>query len=182
MLHPRTAGLILTLCVASCTSPPQPADLLTVAELEAGAADYTVNRRTNNSFGTARIRLALTVTTSEREPERIVEALMRAAVEPDPLSRNPDAVIVFHWMEWPPPPDPPTDEFLSWPSWQQSLHMRKTMALRSITYAPDGCGWTGTDCGPWLWEDVSPQEMPRWLVRTCPDVMREPCPLLRQQW
>ena len=73
---------------------------------------------------------------------KVIEALMLALVE-------------VHRKEWP----QVVTGFL------YSSSSRDELAKNRLTYAPDGCAWTGEDCTGELWSDLMHGELPGELMR-----------------
>lgn len=117
-------------------------------------ARYFVHEIKDHSFGVIRSRLTVEMTTPETDSARVVEAMMRAALDVHSRHRA-DVVGVRLWVARPPPPF--------------------AVAKKTMDYAPDRCGWTGDDCDRTLWDGVTPREMPEWLRGICPRVMTESC-------
>ena len=142
-----------------------PEDVLTPEDLVAGPAEYVIHEVSDFSFGIIRSRRAAEVTTPETDPLRVVEALMRAAIEVQLGNDLPDAVKVRMWEVWPPPPEPSQEDFDGWNTEQMEAYFRQSSARRVITYAPDRCGWSGQECDGTLWDGVTTEEMPAWMLR-----------------
>ena len=159
-----------------------PGDVLTSEDLLAGSAEYVIHEVSDFSFGTIRSRISADVTTPETDPARVVEALMRAAMEIQLGGDMPDVVDVSLWEIWPRPEPPSQGEFEEWDAKQREDYLRQGVSIRSITYAPDRCGWTGEVCDGTLWDDVTAQEMPAWMLRACPRIMERPCGWWTPRW
>ncbi|MDE2879646.1 hypothetical protein [Candidatus Palauibacter soopunensis] len=103
-------------------------------------------------------RVVAEVTTPETEPERVVEALMRAAVSVHRENGFPFAVMVRLWDGWP---------------------NADTFAKRVEVYALDGCGWSddpprnSARCSGPVWT-FERDELPAWILRDSPDVLTNP--------
>lgn len=184
LLRSVVLGLAVTVCGVERDEapraperPPQPAESF-VAEPPPDPARYTVHDIVDHSVGILRYRLTVEMTTPETDSTRIVEAMMRAALEVH--SRyQPDVVGARLWRVWPPPPELSQEEFDVLTADEMTTYFRQRWALRTVHYALDRCGWTGRDCDRTLWDDVAPREMPKSLLKVCPRVMTEPCGWLR---
>ena len=132
--------------------------VLTPEELAAGSATYTIHEVNAALSFTHRDRVAAEVTTPETEPDRVVEALMRAAIDVHRANGLPFAVMVRLWDTW------PTTE---------------VSAQRHEVYALDGCGWAGEPaagrvrCDGPIWT-LEVSEIPAWILRDSPGVLTDP--------
>ena len=112
---------------------------------------------------------------------------LRAGVEvfrgnPHQAAAVPDVVDVSLWEIWPRPEPPSQGEFEEWDAKQREDYLRQSVSIRSITYAPDRCGWTGEVCDGTLCDDVTAQEMPAWMLRACPRILERPCGWWTPRW
>lgn len=153
---------------------------LTAEELAAGSARFEVHEVSESvSFSPRDHRVTAEVTTPETEPERVVEALMRAAVSVHRKNGSPFAVMVRLWETWP-PPEHSQEEFAGLETGEEiEAYYRIRDALRYEVYALDGCGWSDNPphgaircSGPvWTFER---EELPAWILRDSPDVLTNP--------
>lgn len=132
--------------------------VLTPEELAAGAAGYTIHEVNPAVSFTRRNRVTAEVTTPETEPDRVVEALMRAAVDVHQANGLPAAVMVRLWDTWP---------------------TLARFTRRYEVYALDGCGWSGEPtagrarCDGPIWT-LEASEIPAWILRDSPGVLADP--------
>ncbi len=136
-----------------------PAFPLTTEELAAGSARFEVHEVSEAaSFPPRDHRVVAEVTTPETEPERVVEALMRAAFSVHRENGLPFAVMVRLWDAWP---------------------NSDTFANRVEVYALDGCGWSADPprgavrCSRPVWT-LERDELPAWILRASSDVLTNP--------
>ena len=110
------------------------------------AQDYRVVKERDSSFGNVRARVILEIEVpgeASRLPadpiaEATIQTMMRAALDRYQADLWPDAISVRLWASY----------------------ERDSVIQNKIVYAPDGCGWAGTDCTGEVWTDLDNGDMP----------------------
>ena len=102
------------------------------------AADYVVIKEKDSSFGNNRSRITIEIEAPLASTDRQrLDAMMAAAMD-------------RHRKDW---PDAVSARL--WNSYENDSSIRNR-----ISYAPDGCGWTGDDCTGDIWTDLFRGEIP----------------------
>ena len=110
-------------------------------ELEAEPG-FQIVKEKDSSFGNIRSRVTLEIVSPEADDDRsAIIAMMATAIERH-RQTWPDAVSVRLWL---------------------SSEMNPPIRNR-IVFAPDGCGWAGTDCNQGLWTDLMKGTVPSDLM------------------
>lgn len=130
MKHPRMTVAATAAAVALASA------------LTAHAADYTLVKEKDHSFGNIRSRVTVEIEAPGAATDREkLEAMMAAAVD-------------RHRKDW---PDAVSARL--WKNYEQD-----SVIQNSIDYAPDGCGWTGDDCTGDIWTDLYRGDIPAELA------------------
>ena len=113
----------------------------TLANTSALHVSYTIVEEKDHSFGNVRSRITLEIEAPDANAEdQQIATMMKAAIDRHRIDW-PDAVSVRLWNDY---------------------HNESVIQNR-IIYAPDGCGWAGSECNDDLWTDVFSGTIPEGL-------------------
>ena len=139
-LRPETAEGADTMASAEPTEIAEAAVAVAEADIEpAPTTAYILVKEKDSSFGNVRRRVTVEIEIPGATPysQTAILTMMQEAIRRHEMDQ-PDAISVRLWRSY-------KDD---------------SNAQNRLVYAPDGCGWAGTDCTGELWRDLMHGELP----------------------